>query len=516
MLIEFKNKKLDQIKADAEIVLIGKKDSAHPFVKACSKELKELGFFDEKCDQVFLSSHKKLFIKCDSFELDDLRSECAKALGLLKSYGFKILKMASYAENCYEDGVSAQAEGFWLGVYTFDKYKSKKSKNSVEAVFIANDNYFAAKLSADEKSVNAELAVSKLVCETVNFTRDTVNLAPDDATPAHLAQIGEDIAKANRLNCYVYDEIYLTKNKMGAFMAVARASYHPPRLVHMMYKPKNPKAKVVFVGKGLTYDSGGLSLKPSDYMVTMKADKSGAAAVLGVMRMISKLGLNIEVHGVIGACENMIGGNAYKPDDILVAKNGKTIEVRNTDAEGRLVLADCLCYIQDYFKEKKSEFDYIVDFATLTGACVVALGEYTTGAMGHNECLKDELVECATRSGELMAKLPFNKHLRKLIKSEIADMSNCSSSRYGGAITAAMFLDEFVYEENKQKWVHLDIAGPAYVEKSWGYNPHGASGTPIRAVAEWLRNLDKKAQITCGEIKKPMSRCAVKKKEGSN
>jgi leucyl aminopeptidase len=511
MLIEFKNKKLVDIKADAQIVLVGKKDTTHAFVKENEKELKDLGFFDERVEHIFLSSQRKLFIKCDDFDLDELRSACAKALGLLKNYNFKILKMASYAQNCYNDALSAQAEGFWLGAYTFEKYKSKKNKNSVDAIFIGSDNYFDSKAKADEKSINDEITVSKLVCETVNFTRDTVNLAPDDATPSFMAQTAEDIAKANRLECHVYDEIYLTKNKMGAFMAVARASYHPPRLVHLSYKPKNPKAKVVFVGKGLTYDSGGLSLKPADYMVTMKADKSGAAAVLGIMRIISKLGLNIEVHGVIGACENMIGGNAYKPDDILVAKNGKTIEVRNTDAEGRLVLADCLCYIQDYFKDKKSEFDYIIDFATLTGSCVVALGEYTTGAMGHNECLKDELIECATHAGELMAKLPFNKHLQKLIKSEIADMSNCSSSRYGGAITAAMFLDEFIYEENKQKWAHLDIAGPAYVEKAWGYNPHGASGTPIRTVAAWLRNLDKKAEVACSEIKKPMSKCGVKK-----
>jgi len=507
MIIEFKNTKLADIKSAVEIVLVLKSDKSHKFVKNDEKELKALGFFEEKCEQLFLSSSKKLYIKCDGFDKEELRSATAKAFGVLKNYSFADVKIPSYADACYEGSCAALAEGFLLGSYSFDKYKSKKAEYALKKVTISSENYFINKLVADEKVINARLAKADKVCTAVNFTRDTANLAPDDATPSYLAELATKIAKENKLECFVYDEIYIAKHKMGAFSAVARASYHPPRLVHLVYKPKNPAAKVVLVGKGLTYDSGGLSLKPSDYMVTMKADKAGAAAVIGIMSVVSKLGLNVEVHGVIGACENMIGGNAYKPDDILVAKNGKTIEVRNTDAEGRLVLADCLCYIQDYFKEKKSEFDYIVDFATLTGACVVALGEYTTGIMGHNECLKDGMIEMGEKSGDMMAKLPFNKHLKKLYKSEIADMANCSSSRYGGAITAAMFLDEFIYDENKQKWAHLDIAGPAYVEKSWGYQPHGASGTPVRTIARWLESLE------CEPKKPAASRCKPKNKE---
>ena len=172
----------------------------------------------------------------------------------------------------------------------------------------------------------------------------------------------------------------------------------------------------------------------------------------------------------------MIGGDAYKPDDVLVAKNGKTIEVRNTDAEGRLVLADCLCYAQDEI----DEIDYIFDYATLTGACVVGVGQYTTGIMGNNEKLKQSTVESAHKSGEFATSLDFNRYLRKTIKSQIADISNIASTRYGGAITAGLFLDNFVYEENKDKWIHFDIAGPAFVESAWGYNPHGASGAGVR------------------------------------
>jgi leucyl aminopeptidase len=272
---------------------------------------------------------------------------------------------------------------------------------------------------------------------------------------------------------------------MGAMLAVSRASRHKPRLIHLSHKPKNAKKKVVLVGKGLTYDSGGLSLKPSDFMVTMKSDKSGGSAVLGIMDAVAKLNLPIEVHGIVGAVENMIGGDAYKPDDVLYARNGKSIEVRNTDAEGRLVLADCLCYAQDEIKD----IDYILDFATLTGACVVGVGEYTNGIMGNNDTLNNKVIKYSLKSGENAALLPFNRYLRKLIKSDIADVCNIASSRYGGAITAGMFLDNFIEEKYKQKWAHIDIAGPAFVESSWGYNPKGASGAGVRLAVEFIKNL---------------------------
>ena len=266
---------------------------------------------------------------------------------------------------------------------------------------------------------------------------------------------------------------------------LARASVHEPKLIHLSYKPENAKKKVVLVGKGLTYDSGGLSLKPADYMVTMKSDKSGGCAVLGIMSAVAKLELPIEIHGIVGAVENMIGGDAYKPDDILTAKNGKTIEVRNTDAEGRLVLADCLCYAQDEI----DDIDYIFDYATLTGACVVGVGEYTTGIMGNNISLKREVVANALEAGEYATTLPFNRYLRKTVKSEIADVCNIANTRYGGAITAGIFLDNFIYEEYKDKWIHHDIAGPAYVEKAWGYNPYGGSGAGVRMTLEFLKNI---------------------------
>jgi leucyl aminopeptidase len=219
-------------------------------------------------------------------------------------------------------------------------------------------------------------------------------------------------------------------------------------------------------------------------MVTMKSDKSGGSAVLGLMKAISEMNLPVEVHGFVGAVENMIGGDAYKPDDVLVAKNGKTIEIRNTDAEGRLVLADTLAYAQQEVKA-----DYLFDFATLTGACVVGVGHYTSGVMGFSEEIKSMVTKQARISGELATALDFNPYLHKTIKSDIADVCNISNTRYGGAITAGQFLSEFIDKAHREKWAHIDIAGPAFVEHAWGENPHGASGAGVRMMIRILEKI---------------------------
>jgi leucyl aminopeptidase len=299
-----------------------------------------------------------------------------------------------------------------------------------------------------------------------------------------MSSLAKILAEKSNLKIKVHGEKYLEKEGMEAFLAVSKASPYPPQLIHLTHKPEKAKKKITLVGKGLTYDSGGLSLKPSSNMASMKADESGASAILGIMQAISLLKLPYEVHGIIGATENVVGKHAYKPDDILKAKNGKTIEVKNTDAEGRLVLADCLSYAQDL------DPDYIIDIATLTGAAVVALGEYTIGIMGNDAKLKNSLCKASLGSGELCTQFHFNRYLRPLLKSDVADVSNIPSSPFGGAITAALFLDQFVDEKYKNKWAHLDIAGPAFVNKPWGYNPSGGSGAGVRLIIQWLKNLD--------------------------
>ena len=474
------NKNLNEIKSDCEIVLVINKNFDHKWVKE-KDELKTLNFKANLEETVFLPHCHKIYAGCESFESDEIRVAVAKAISRIENTTYKTVKIGAYSK----DFIRAITEGAIFGEYRFDKYKSKKEKKNEKTLIISTESYDEETIKKDE--IQNAIFIASSIAKGTNFAKDIVNTPPDDMTPKKLAKLSKKIAKEfETIECIIGNEKFLKKEKMGAFLAVARASTHPPRLIHLKYRPKKrAKAKFVFVGKGLTYDSGGLSLKPSDYMVTMKSDKSGAAAAISIIKTAALLELPFEIDSIIGATENMIGGNAYKPDDVLKAKNGKTIEVRNTDAEGRLVLADCLCYAQ----EQKP--DYLIDLATLTGACVVALGEYTIGVMGHNGKLKHSILEAAKQSGELCSTLPFNRYLKKLLKSSIADISNISSSRYGGAITAALFLDNFIEKEYKDKWLHLDIAGPAYVEKAWGYNKEGATGAGVRVALYWMEKLAK-------------------------
>jgi len=477
--IEILDKKLNEIEADVEIVFVIDKNLEHRWVK--DKELlEELGFKGEVEEVAFLPEKRRVYVGA-KLEHDEIRIAAAKAVKALKGKGFKSAKAGVYIQNCPITNIKAFVEGVILGKYEFDRYKSKKEEHHLKEIYLANEEYENKPFTLE--NAKKSIVEAQKVAKSVNFVRDLVNTPPNEIYPEKLAEIAEEVAKEEGLECVVLDEKEILKEGMEAFYAVGKASVHKPRLIHLTYRPENPKAKVVFVGKGLTYDSGGLSLKPSEHMVTMKADKSGACAALGIIKTAKKLNIPVEIHAILGAAENMIDGNAYKPDDILKAKNGKTIEVKNTDAEGRLVLADCLCYAQ----EKVKELDYIIDIATLTGACVVALGEYTSGVMGESEKLKESILKAAEASGELAGTLPFNRYLPKLLKSEQADISNISSSRYGGAITAALFLKEFIEEKNLKRWIHLDIAGPAYVQKEWGYNPYGASGAGVRLAVKWLQ-----------------------------
>ncbi|MFY9074588.1 leucyl aminopeptidase [Malaciobacter mytili] len=460
-----KNKKL---KSGLEIIILNDLEKAKD-----KKALKSLNFEpkDEAC--TLLVESERIYVGCEGSDYDSIAIAIATAIRKFSSTTFKSAKV--YIEDTTL--LKAIVEGALLGNYKFENYKSNAKKNKKQELNII----------VDEVSSKLEkvLEDSTIICKAVNKVRTMVNTAPADFYPEVMAEIANNIALENELECSIFDEKYLEKNSMNAMLSVGRASVHESKLIHLSYKPKNASKKIVLVGKGLTYDSGGLSLKPADYMTTMKSDKSGGCAVLGILYAVAKLKLPIEVHGIVGAVENMIGGNAYKPDDILTAKNGTTIEVKNTDAEGRLVLADCLCYAQDEIKD----IDYIFDFATLTGACIVGVGEYTTGIMGNNDILKRNAVLSALRAGEYATTLDFNRFLRKTIKSEVADISNIANTRYGGAITAGIFLDNFIYEENKDKWIHFDIAGPAYVEKAWGYNPFGASGAGVRMTLEFLKSL---------------------------
>ena len=462
--------KSDKTQAELSITLLNKKSLAKSKDKAL---LESLGFKASDEEVCLLPESGKIYVGHEDSDYDSIAIAIAAAVKKFNSTTFKSASVEVSSEL-----IKAITEGAILGSYSFTKYKSEKKKKSKQELIL---------VAKDIVSLADEFEESVVIAESVNKTRDFVNTTPEDFYPKVMAKEAKKIAKECKIDCKVLGEDYLKKTKMGSMLSVGRASRHESQLIHLSYKPKNAVKKVVLVGKGLTYDSGGLSLKPADFMVTMKSDKSGGSAVLGMINAIAKLKLPIEVHGIVGAVENMIGGDAYKPDDVLTARNGKTIEVRNTDAEGRLVLADCLCYAQEEIKD----IDYIFDFATLTGACVVGVGEYTTGIMGNDCHLKREAVGSALRSGEYATSLPFNRFLKKAIKSEIADVCNIANTRYGGAITAGMFLECFVEEKYKDKWLHFDIAGPAFVEKAWGYNPYGASGAGVRMTIEFLKSISK-------------------------
>ncbi|RXK08196.1 leucyl aminopeptidase [Halarcobacter bivalviorum] len=467
MILNLVEKNIKKVNADLEIIIT---DSIKNIKE---KEILENLSFEAKDEAVvLLPESKKIFVGHEAQDYDSLAIAIATAVKKFTSTKFTSAKIVVEKQN-----LKALTEGALLGAYTFDKYKSEKKEEKEKELIFCIEKLTKATKKIFEESIE--------IATAVNRTRDMVNTVPEDFYPETMANEARKIAKEANLSCTIHGEKYLEKNGMNAMLSVGRASRHESQLIHLTYKPKDAKKKVVLVGKGLTYDSGGLSLKPADFMTTMKSDKSGGCAILGVMSIISKLELPIEVHAVVGAVENMIGGDAYKPDDVLKAKNGTTIEVKNTDAEGRLVLADCLCYAQDEIKD----IDYIFDYATLTGACVVGVGEYTSGIMGNNNELANEVVSCAHKAGEYATVLHFNRFLKKTIKSEVADICNIANTRYGGSITAGIFLEKFISKENKEKWVHHDIAGPAYVEKPWGYNPFGGSGAGVRMTLEFLKNI---------------------------
>lgn len=473
-------KSFDDIKADYELVFIVGNNLEHKFIK----DLECFELYNFKGDSVLnLPNLRRIYVGIKNLEPESLRQGVAKAYNAIKELNISNLKMHSYVGGCFKMSFAAIVEGFLLVSYKFDKYKSEKKETKLKEIFICNEEY-GDKIVPLEQA-NLGLIHAKAVCEATNFAKDIVNEIPEIYTPDKMAEDAKKLSlEYANIECKIHDENYLKSENMNAFLAVNRASINPPRLIHLKYTPKKSIKKVVFVGKGLTYDSGGLSLKPSDYMLTMKSDKSGAAAAMAIIKAASVLELPFEIHAVLGAAENMIGGNAYKPDDVLITRSGVSVEVRNTDAEGRLVLADCLDWAQS-----ELDPDLLIDMATLTGACVVGLGEYTTGVMGNNYELQSEFKNYAGKSGENLTILEFNDHLRELIKSDIADISNTSSSRYGGAITAGLFLDKFIKEDFKDKWLHLDIAGPAYVAKAWGYNGTGASGAGVRSCLYYLLKL---------------------------
>jgi leucyl aminopeptidase len=412
--------------------------------------------------------------------LDKLRGVIAGCAQSIRGTGIKSFAVpVSFAEMMKKDTkdrVCAIAEGAVLGLYKFDQYKSKNKDNNNEIKQIT----LIADSEKELKEVKQEVKKAETVCEAVYLARDLVSSPGNTATPTYLANRAKAVSKKSRLSCRIIDEKGAKKLKMGAFLSVAQGSDQPARFIILEHKPRRTKASktVVIVGKAITFDSGGISLKPPNNMQEMKTDMSGGAAAIAVMQACSNLDVPVHVVGLIPAAENMPSGKALKPGDVVKSMSGKTIEIISTDAEGRLILADALTY------SKRFKPDAIIDMATLTGACIIALGNDVSAIMGNNNKIIDRINVASEKTGEKVWQLPLWEEYGELIKSDIADLKNVGG-RAAGTITAGYFLKEFVGDI---PWAHIDIAGTAWSNKDKPYVPKGASGVCVRMLVNMLEN----------------------------
>jgi leucyl aminopeptidase len=379
--------------------------------------------------------------------------------------------------------VQAVTEGALLAAYRFDKYKqASKAKGNgsgppaeLGALALVAGSA-GGRGSGGRAGLAGALAAGQVRAAATNLARDLSNEPANALHPADLAAAARKLLAGKGVTVKVKDEKALAKEGFGGIIGVGQGAEHPPRLIELRYAPKGATGEVVLVGKGITFDSGGLSLKPADSMKTMKTDMSGAAAVLATMSVLAELDVTVAVTGYLAAAENMPSGSATRPGDVLTMKNGKTVEVLNTDAEGRLVMADALAL------GAAAKPDAIIDVATLTGACAVALGNRYSGLMANDEALAAELLDAAAAAGEPTWRLPLPPEYRKDIESDLADLKNVGD-RYGGALFAGLFLQEFVED---RPWAHLDIAGPARAESDDGYLSKGSTGVTVRTLLTWL------------------------------
>jgi leucyl aminopeptidase len=389
-----------------------------------------------------------------------LRDLGGNKLGVRDDSKARTVTLALPARDAAE--TEAVTAGALLGGYSFRKYRSAPAPAIAVTLLTGDENAAAVKRG-------------QVVADAVNLARDLINTAPGDLPPAALAAEAQRVATAAGIGVEVLDENQLKVQGYGGITAVGQGSSRPPRLARLEYRHPDAARTVVFVGKGITFDSGGLSLKPPKSMETMKCDMSGAAAVLTATAAVAGLGLPVNVVGYMCLAENMPGGAAQRPSDVITIYGGKTVEVLNTDAEGRLVMADALA------KSGEDRPDLVVDIATLTGAATVALGGRTAGVMGSSDAVAAEVAAVMREAGEPAWAMPLPAELRKGLDSPVADLANVSSDRGGGMLVAGLFLREFV--PDGVAWAHLDIAGPAFNEGSpYGYTPKGGTGAAVRAL----------------------------------
>jgi leucyl aminopeptidase len=409
--------------------------------------------------------------KRDKFDTAVLRKVAGAALRYLKSRGVKQFAFVLRENESVEAAAQAVAEGALTANFESDKYKTdKKDAKSVDSIILTGFP------EQDRAAAERGLARGRVIAESQNFARDLINEPSNKLTPMTLAEKAEAMAKEAGLTVEILDEKRIADLKMGALLSVAQGSVEPPRMMVVTYTPSNPKpgAPVIgLIGKAVTFDTGGISIKPSDGMEKMKYDMAGGATMLGVMRALAALKPNVKVICVVPSTENMPGGRAQKPGDIQTAMSGKTIEVLNTDAEGRLILADGIHYA------KQLGATHLIDAATLTGAIVVALANVNVGVFGSDQPFTDKFLASAKAAGEKMWQMPLDDEYREFIKGTVADIQNIGSGKGGGAITGAMFIKEFTGDS---PWIHLDIAGTAWNDDAKPWLAKGPTGVALRTL----------------------------------
>lgn len=415
--------------------------------------------------------------KSEEFDIEGVRKAAAAAIQQARKASAKhvatIVHGAGVGDLPTAEAAQAVVEGSLLALYQFDadKEKSEADANTIETLTIVE--FDQEKVSAIKEGVEAARSIVK----GVQLARDLVNMPPNVATPTKMAEIATQIASTHQMKLTIGDRAWAAEHKMGGFLAVAKGAGEEPKFIVLEHNgDREDLDTIVLVGKGITFDTGGISIKPTQNMGLMKTDMGGAAAVLGAMKVVGMLNIPLRVIGITPCTENMPDANAYRPADVIKASNGKTIEIISTDAEGRMVLADGLVYAARY-KPKA-----VIDLATLTGACVVALGDTAAGMFTADDDLRDKLLSAGKTTHERVWPLPLWDDYKEYIKSDVADIKN-SGGRWGGAATAAIFLKQFT----DFPWVHLDIAGVAHSEKGKPYSPAGATGYGVRLLTEFLR-----------------------------
>jgi leucyl aminopeptidase len=410
--------------------------------------------------------------KAKNFSASELRKVAGAAVRALKPRNIRNLAFAVPEQVPAANAIKAIVEGALIGEFDSDTYKSDRKDQKVESLTVVT--------SGDQQSLQRAVDDARVMGESQNFTRELVNEPSNRMTPTILAERAQAMCKEMGLKCDVFGPDKIKELKMGAFWGVAQGSDEPPALIVMRYEPAGAPAKPVLglVGKGITFDTGGISIKPADGMEKMKYDMAGGATMIGVMRAISLLKPKVKVIAIVCATENMPSGKAQKPGDIQRAMSGKTIEIINTDAEGRLVLADGLCYA------RQLGCTHLIDAATLTGAVVVALGYANAGVFASDDDFYNRFKAAIDKAGEKMWRLPLGDEYLDMMRSSIADLQN-TGGRWGGASSAAAFLKEFAEDT---PWIHLDIAGTAWMEDNKPWIAKGPSGIAVRSLIEFARD----------------------------